>query len=71
MFTMATVDATVWKRGAARPSGGAGPVRQRVQPLGVRPAEFTDHTFSIQKQTVSEGLKPTKAPQLSEMLLQL
>ena len=50
MFTMDTVDATVWKRGAVRPSGGAGPVRQRVQPLGVRPAEFTDHTFGIQKQ---------------------
>lgn len=65
MFTTATVDATMWNRGAPRPSGGAGPVRQRDQPLGVRPAEFTDHTFGTREQrTVSEGAKPTKSPQL-------
>lgn len=66
MFTTATVDATVSKRGAPRPSGGAGPVRQRDQPLGVRPAEFTDHTFGTQKQrNCEQRTQAYKTPMVS------
>lgn len=49
MFTTAKVEATVWNLGAWRPSGGAGPVLQRDQLLGARPAEFMDHTSKKNK----------------------